>query len=368
MVRSPRLAVSRAFTLVELLVVITIIGILIALLLPAVQAAREAARRVQCQNNLKQLGLALLNYHAAHNVFPPSGNWDRAGGANIDTENEGRVSQNWVISILPFLEQQALYDAFDLSKYISDSANQPARGTRLTVMLCPSDSYNRKQFNAANCAGATALGDGWARGNYAANASFGYMCRFIHCDRFGVPTCAAYEDSPGWKDRRVRGVMGANASIGIDEIRDGTSNTVLLAEIRAGVNHCDCRGTWALGGGGPSSLWAHGFVMGDARGPNPAYLAADDIYACDAIRNITGQETLIAEKMTCWPNSNNRQQAARSMHTGGIHACLADGSVQWISDFIDTVSGNGFANPPTFSVWDRIMLSADGQPVPAGAF
>jgi len=108
------------FTLVELLVVIAIIGILIALLLPAVQAAREAARRAQCQNNLKQIALALHNYHQAVGSFPPG------------KITEGRCCDRpsmitWTISILPYLEQQALYDRYDQTKFNEDPANQFVR-------------------------------------------------------------------------------------------------------------------------------------------------------------------------------------------------------------------------------------------------
>src|SRR5882757_3213715 len=95
----------RAFTLVELLVVIGIIGILVALLLPAVQAAREAGRRMQCNNNLKQLALAVLNYESAHHVFPPSSLWRTTDSATPDNAASNKYSENWVILVLPFLEE-----------------------------------------------------------------------------------------------------------------------------------------------------------------------------------------------------------------------------------------------------------------------
>jgi len=123
-----------AFTLVELLVVIAIIGILVALLLPAVQAAREAARRTQCKNNLKQLGLALLNYHDNWNYFPPSSVWDVAnGGPGVIDQGQAhtRISQNWAVLILPFVEQQSLYNSFDLKRYMTDPVNAVPRGTEL---------------------------------------------------------------------------------------------------------------------------------------------------------------------------------------------------------------------------------------------
>ena len=106
------------FTLVELLVVIAIIGILVALLLPAVQSAREAARRMQCQNNLKQLALALHNYHTAHATFPPAGFYD-GGGANGST-------LSWHTTVLPFIEQQNLYDALDRDGPYGSTVNKQA--------------------------------------------------------------------------------------------------------------------------------------------------------------------------------------------------------------------------------------------------
>ena len=126
---------TAGFTLVELLVVITIIGILIALLLPAVQAAREAARRMQCGNNFKQVGLALHNYHAAKACFPP-GMFDPTSKPNVP------VYWSWSTYILPYIEQQALYDQFDFTNgnhFFSTAANQLANATILSAYVCASD-------------------------------------------------------------------------------------------------------------------------------------------------------------------------------------------------------------------------------------
>ncbi len=357
----------RAFTLVELLVVITIIGILIALLLPAVQAAREAARRLQCMNNLKQVGLAVLSYEETHGVLPPSSTWDRAAGVDIRQGNNNRLGPNWVILTLPHLEQQAVYDAFRLPRYITDPANAAPRGTVLSVMLCPSDPNNRTPFNGSANSGTSQLGDGWARGNYAANAALGQMNHTFCVDYGnGVLNCAAYATSYGWKSDRLRGVMGANTALRIPEIRDGTSNTILLGEIRAGLYTGDQRGTWAMSGGA-SALWAHGSHAGDGNGPNSPGLGGDNITACDAVTAAVGYNTMVSERMTCYDIGWNNQQSPRSMHQNGVHVCLCDGSVQWISDFIDIV-GNVYVTPPVFSVWDRLNVSADGAPASASAF
>ncbi|QDT69277.1 Type II secretion system protein G precursor [Planctomycetes bacterium MalM25] len=147
----------RGFTLVELLVVIAIIGILVALLLPAVQAAREAARRAQCVNQLKQLGLAIINHEAAQQEYPPGsvvyGPWWRRNQELMPFDCTGSTDdctgENWAIEILPYLEEQALYDMYDHDERnfaLGDpdgdgQINQKVRDTRLEAMLCPSDAF-----------------------------------------------------------------------------------------------------------------------------------------------------------------------------------------------------------------------------------
>ena len=130
-----------AFTLVELLVVIAIIAVLVGLLLPAVQAAREAARRTQCTNNLKQIGLALHNYHNAHSCFPP-GYISSVGTSSSGTAgvaNDTGPGWGWAASILPFLELGNYYKQIDFTKDITDPANAGVRTASLPVFLCPSD-------------------------------------------------------------------------------------------------------------------------------------------------------------------------------------------------------------------------------------
>ena len=346
-------------SLVELLVVIAIIAILVALLLPAVQAAREAGRKMHCQNNLKQLGLALLSYESQYQLFPTSSCW-APGMAPNDAGQLGNLRANWVILALPFLEQQALLGRFDLCRPIPDLANAPARATRLPVMLCPSDAFNGRPFQGSQSAQTTALGDDWARGNYAANAALGemwYSSTWHH---------AALPGSAGWNNPNLRGVMGANVSIGTNQIRDGTSNTVLLAEIRAGVTDFDCRGVWAMSGACPSALWGHGGIEtatyhGDDYGPNCRAINADDVCGCSQIRAVSGQaDGLVAKGMPCYAGDYaNTQQTARSMHAQGVNACFADGSVHWISDSIQVRPSSVGA----LSVWDRLMASSDNLPV-----
>ena len=352
------------FTLVELLVVITIIGILISLLLPAVQAAREAARRLQCQNNLKQLGLAVLNYESQWKIFPPSSHW--ASKSDVGAKNNPNLRESWIVMVLPFLEQQALHDAFDLTKPTPNAANATARSTSVSCLLCPCDSYNRTAFSGSGSSMTNQMGDNWARCNYAANAALGCMsinfCGYAYYS--GLNADAAFPDS-GWADVRIRGVMGANASITMAQIRDGSSNTVLLAEIRAGITSFDSRGVWAMAGGCPNSLWMHGYI-GDDYGPNNMTSSyGDDVMTCSDIQAAMGGMAAVQEMgMSCSAdNWGNHQQTSRSMHQGGVHACFADGSIHWLSDFIEISTIASYA-----SVWDRLMLSADGLPVDTSAF
>lgn len=320
-----------AFTLVELLVVIAIIGILVALLLPAVQAAREAARRISCQNNLKQIGIALHNYHDTHNTFPAGMIFDDHRRA----PSSPNYRTNWVIAILPFFEQQTLATKYNVRVPVSHPDNADVRSTRIPSLLCPSDSGRDTPFAG------TINGEGgnWARGNYAGNGDN------IRADRTTT-------------DPNRMGVLRKNYWTPMAEIVDGTSNTILVAEVRIGLTDLDRRGTWAMGAAGASMMHWHGFG-GDANGPNAANDNSDDIHGCrDLVRQL-GYATLRRRKMTCWTPCPSYQAVPRSLHTGqGVQAVLADASVHWISDSIQTTGAWGGC----CGVWDRMVAAKDGIP------
>ena len=320
------------FTLVELLVVITIIGILIALLMPAVQTAREAARRTQCINHLKQLSLACLNYEAAFGYLPPAMQFD--SGENPTRSDNYRA--NWVILILPYLEQQNLADAFNHNNYISHAVNRTARGTMLETMICPTDTGHEEFCNQEN--------GNWARGNYAANVG---LVRLNHL----------FARSNDWKHPQRGGVMGCNASRSMGGIRDGTSNTLMLAEVRVGLHPIDRRGTWAMGTAGASALVWHGHG-GDANGINPANNNSDDIENCNTLPQAI-KDRLMPERMSCWMPCPSYQAAPRSQHIGGVHAAFCDGSVHFLSEYIE----NGGPWGGCCRVWDLLNLANDGIPI-----
>ena len=206
-----------AFTLIELLVVIAIIAVLIALLLPAVQSAREAARRAQCTNNLKQIGLALHNYHSTHDSFPPGAL--RARMPDFNLRNNGDFSAN--LRLLGYSEQAPLYNAanFDISCYndaVHIVAQSTVTTTRLNLFLCPSNvppSWNLDGFPAGQ--NYTAPGN-----NYY--ASFGSSLEFDGNQDKG-PSNAVFEYV------NVRG-----KSFGVRDILDGTSNTIAFGEWKTG--------------------------------------------------------------------------------------------------------------------------------------
>lgn len=347
--RAARRLRASGFTLVELLVVIAIIATLIGLLLPAVQSARESARRLSCQNKIRQIALALLSHESVKKKFPPSITGE--DGSNPADANVTTRRESWVISTLPFMEEGRLLDSFDRTVSPAHPSNKSVRSTRLDVMLCPTDSYNREPFMGSRGQNTIALGDDWARGNYASNASLGSL---------NPDTGFAGTTDAGWNDRMRRGVMGFNRSARIREISDGTSKTVLIAEVRSGLSPIDNRGVWAMGCAGASSLWCHGGIYGDDYGPNCAEPYADDIFNCDQLRSaVGGVANLVAANMGCFGPSPpiSGQGTSRSMHQGGVYACTADGAVRWIDDHIE-VRPSAAA---WLSVWDRLMLSGDGQ-------
>ena len=171
--RNPR---RRAFTLVEILVVVTIIGILISLIMPGVQSVRESARRMQCGSNLRQLGVALHAYHSTMGIFPAAIRFP----AGQDPRTSTQYQTNWVIAILPYLDNRQLYGSFNFKKYISDPTNQVPRIATLPVMLCPTDIGGNNPYGSA------ADGSNWARGNYAPTAPW----------RTSTPPCRAPPPPP----------------------------------------------------------------------------------------------------------------------------------------------------------------------------
>jgi prepilin-type N-terminal cleavage/methylation domain-containing protein len=211
---------SKAFTLVELLVVIAIIGVLVALLLPAVQAAREAARRMQCTNHLKQLGLANHNYHDVHKVLPPSRTGTNTYNANYDevgtTDQDNRLSMSGLVSLAPFYEATSVYDKAK-SRNFGPVPWNTTYGTwtvRIPTLLCPSDEE------------ITRAGLG--------NASYKFCLGTVvnnNLDQWGV-TWGGYEPNGCYNiigDNRTR-----KKPFGFRDIRDGTSNTVAMSERRIG--------------------------------------------------------------------------------------------------------------------------------------
>src|SRR5262249_52376039 len=201
----------RGFTLIELLVVIPIIAVLVSLLLPAVQNAREAARRTQCRNNLKQLGVALHNYHTAHNVFPPG---YVAGAAWPATTN----GWSFYSQLLPYLDQSPLYEKINFNLPVEDPANQPVVGVILPALICPTDLID----------GTFAITDATGNVIIPAAAPISYAAT--------VGDDASEADGP-----TGNGTFYRNSRTRISDIIDGTSTTVLAGERAFGFTN----GTWA---------------------------------------------------------------------------------------------------------------------------
>ena len=361
------------FTLVELLVVITIIGMIIGMLLPAVNSAREASRGMQCRNNLKQLALASLGYEQTHEMLPPA--CTQSGtGPNKKTDVAAMTPlnqrENWIIHILPNLDQATLYEEFvaylkDNTKGIGESfstiTGQPSmadiRSREISTFLCPTDRLNRTPYVDDS-------GNSWGRCNYAANIGTG------QAEKMG--------NISWWSKPNAKGVMGPRMSVRITDIKDGASNTILIGEIRAGVNSSDPRGTWAMGGAGPSATAKNGFLGGQAYGPNAADPAnpgyGDYVYNCKQALLGTDAKERIRIGLPCQEGAMTNVQATnRSLHPGGVNVAFADGGARFIPNTValGTVSNITDANAldkfSELGVWDRLVLSSDGQSIDADA-
>ncbi len=319
---------SRGFTLIELLVVIAIIAILIALLLPAVQQAREAARRTQCKNNLKQLGLALHNYHDTFNRMPPAAIWQGNAGAGGVAPENGRDAgwgATWVIQALPYGEQANLYAKYNSSLRARDNANTPVgtnqvnvtRNTILPWIDCPSHP------------GVTGLltqdSDGFIKGTYAANVGAGRMLRR-----------GDFNNSALRGPFSVIGQYGAN----FRDMTDGTTNVVLVAEIVKVNSTGDDRGAWG---------WCTGPTFsGRGNGGNP--LVPNSKTLIDSSPYSNNDTTNVVFNLRSNPDSGpDSGVGTRSFHTGGTQVTLADGSSRFISENIDTTT------------WLNLLAQADGN-------
>ena len=288
------------FTLVELLVVIAIIGILIALLLPAVQAAREAARRTQCANHLKQMSLAVLNYETAHGVLPP-------GGITPGSCCTTKARATWAVAILPMVEQQALYDLFDPDEALEHDNNRQLRESLVPSYICPSDIDTRQtgkpeygpgsslQYHRSSYRASTGLGDGGA-------------------DSWVAPY------NTGSDYTRPASSRGAMHSIGrapygqvhLAAIRDGMSNTLLIGEHFTSTNPRR------------RTFWAYGF----------AAFSMSEVTPVDS-RNLMGDyDGCIA--LGGGPAAvNSCKRMWGSAHPGIIQFVFCDGSVRGINQSID---------------------------------
>jgi prepilin-type N-terminal cleavage/methylation domain-containing protein/prepilin-type processing-associated H-X9-DG protein len=350
MLAMPKPRRSRGFTLIELLVVIAIIAVLIALLLPAVQAAREAARRAQCVNNLKQIGLGVMNYESANGSFPPG--------------EKGCCWGTWGIFILPFLEQGQLYNAWNTVgsnvpsggaldgafRYVG-AINTTVTSTKINAYSCPSDPNAGQQNTNAVRYGNYAVNYG--KGDQAQNSAIPVPIPSV-AGATATFAGAPFTDmgSPAIDDTGS-GVNFATLTVSkIASITDGLSNTLMASELLIGTpNGSDLHGYtfW-----GPSTSFTailtpnstYPDSMGNGGCANPVGSATPGPIPCNGGVTATGtggSETSV-------------YLGARSQHPGGVNAAMCDGSVKF------------FKNSININVWMAVSTTQGGEVVSADQF
>ncbi|MDD3587428.1 MAG: DUF1559 domain-containing protein [Thermoguttaceae bacterium] len=333
---------TRAFTLVELLVVIAIIGILIALLLPAVQAAREAARRMQCTNNLKQLGIGLHNYLDANKVFPPQRMGAVARKATSDGNNDHKYfSIGFHVCLFPFCEQQAAFDL--VKKNINATTGQWPDVTSCTLdcwnvkvpyLACPSDPNGSEPYP-----------NGGTRTNYCGSigdtVTNSYFTWYNNRGFFGGGIGAMFDGTD-----RIR-------CYGTEAMVDGTSKTIAISETVTAISsknykilgHCAWNNSWSFGGLGTSTTTAANCAAFRSTSDDTSmyvstyttYMWRGDNY-WNGRNASTGFQTILPPNGPSCTTNNSFYQGyftATSNHSGGVNTLKADGSVQFISETIN---------------------------------
>lgn len=354
-----RAQLKKGFTLIELLVVIAIIAILIALLLPAVQQAREAARRTQCKNNLKQLGLAHHNYHDVYGrfIFRKGGNIQYAG-AGDDRGNANRLSG--FMGLMPYLEQAPLYNLVAAG----DPTNAPpippggpvgwSGWAKWNVVIpglgCPSDGF-RPTKNLTT--------------NYVFNIG---------------------DTNQGSRDSRtVRGMFGYQTGFGMRDVTDGTSNTILMGEhvaadfaqfTVAGNNSPLVITSFAQNWTGNVPSTCKAMMVGNRWAVNTLVKAKVGVFMWDGQAERVGMTTILPpNSASCSDDNNANADSVNSLvtpssyHTGGVQVLLCDGSVRFISENIDTgnltiatpANTSNAASP--YGVWGALGTRGAGEVV-----
>jgi prepilin-type N-terminal cleavage/methylation domain-containing protein/prepilin-type processing-associated H-X9-DG protein len=303
---SARSSLRAGFTLIELLVVIAIIGVLIALLLPAVQSAREAARRAQCTNNLKQFGLALANYHEALGCYPAGYQTLIGGNALMGTPDpltrDTGPGWAWGTMILPYLEQRPVYDAMNFSLPCWNPGNTTGAQTTMSVFLCPSASAAEPLYDVQDENGG--LLARFSRSHYGANSGR------QEAWAYAVDDWSNLSDGPFWRNSRTR----------VAHVRDGLSNTIFVGEHSPVLSDK----TWV------------GVVPGSVICPTPQFAFS----FCD----VAATQVLLHSGPNPWENPplvhppNARVAKLCQMyaeHPGGCNVLMGDGSVRFAKESIN---------------------------------
>lgn len=299
----------RAFTLVELLVVIAVIGILIALLLPAVQAAREAARRTQCTNNLKQLGVGFHNYHDTHNAFPPAyviqpGGGGVHGSPDPATRDAG-PGWAWGALLLPFVEQGSLHDQFNYNLPCWDPSNASAAATELNLFLCPSATGTEGPMQVKDTAG-DPMAD-FGRSCYVANAGQEEPWLYTTDNYQGIADGPLYRNSP----------------TRFADVKDGLSSTVFLGEHHPVLSDK----TWV------------GVIPGALVCPKPQFAFSACEPGAILVNAHSGPCSIVSPPVIHPPNSPVCAPCQMyAEHPGGCNVLLGDGSVRFVSEMVNQLT------------------------------